>query len=214
MLAQNVQNRGEAVKKFHGAGVLSSIEDSAAEWFLSKRIPDLAKQGTESVRYYASEFMSVQNCKRKRQLITLWKKQLLSWVGSEAINQLSTKVRPNCNYKTDGMDLDVDMYKGGNIDFSKMYPVELYSDTNDPTNPLCKRGYGFDIHKAIGKLPRPKAGYTPSKYKYMAKWSDEQLIKIWQMATIFVMTWEKGECDRQMVQSLDEIPYGKMAKWG
>lgn len=96
------------------------------------------------------------------------------------------------------MDLDVDMYKGGN--------------TNDPTNPLCKRGYGFDIHKAIGKLPRPKAGYTPSKYKDMAKWSDEQLIKIWQMATIFVMTWEKGECD--MVQSLDEIPYGKMAKWG
>lgn len=34
------------------------------------------------------------------------------------------------------------------------------------------------------------------------------------MATIFVMTWEKGECDRQMVQSLDEIPYGEMAKWG
>ena len=51
------------------------------------------------------------------------------------------------------MDLDVDMYKGGKIDFSKMYPVELYSDTNDPTNPLYKRGYGsFDIHKAIGKL--------------------------------------------------------------
>lgn len=58
-MAQNVQNQEEAVKKFHGAGVLSSIEDSAAEWFLSKRIPDLAKQGTESVRYYASELSKI-----------------------------------------------------------------------------------------------------------------------------------------------------------
>ena len=25
----------------------------------------------------------------------------------------------------------------------------------------------IDIHKWIGKLPRPKAGWTPGKYKYM-----------------------------------------------
>ena len=24
----------------------------------------------------------------------------------------------------------------------------------------------------------------------------------------------KGDCDREMVQSLDEIPYGEMPKWG
>jgi len=34
-------------------------------------------------------------------------------VGSVAINQLSTKVRPNYKYKTDRMDLDVGVYKGG-----------------------------------------------------------------------------------------------------
>ena len=28
-------------------------------------------------------------------------------------------------------------------------------------------GKGVDIHKMIGKLPRPKAGWTPGKYKYM-----------------------------------------------
>ena len=28
-------------------------------------------------------------------------------------------------------------------------------------------GKGIDIHKWIGKLPRPKAGFTPGKYKYM-----------------------------------------------
>jgi len=35
------------------------------------------------------------------------------------------------------MDLDADMYKGGAI----------------------------DIQKAIGKIPKPKAGWTPGKYK-------------------------------------------------
>lgn len=33
-------------------------------------------------------------------------------VGSGAINQFSTKARPNYKYKTDRMDLDSDMYKG------------------------------------------------------------------------------------------------------
>ena len=28
-------------------------------------------------------------------------------------------------------------------------------------------GGGLDVHKAIGKLPRPKASFIPSKYKYM-----------------------------------------------
>jgi len=40
-------------------------------------------------------------------------------VGSEAINQLSTKVRPNYKYKTDRMDLDADMYKGKGLDIKK-----------------------------------------------------------------------------------------------
>ena len=51
-----------------------------------------------------------------------------------ALDQLSTKVRPNTKYKTDRKDLD---------------------------------GRGIDKHKLIGKLPRPKEGFTPSKYKYM-----------------------------------------------
>ena len=36
---------------------------------------------------------------------------------------------------------------------------------------------GVDIHKMIGKLPRPKAGWTPAKYKYMGAYNSlhEQL---------------------------------------
>ena len=38
-------------------------------------------------------------------------------------------------------------------------------------------GRGFDIHKMIGKLPRPKAGWTPGNYKYMVAYNplDKQL---------------------------------------
>lgn len=58
-------------------------------------------------------------------------------VGS-ALDQLSTKVRPNIKYKTDRPELD---------------------------------GRGIDIHKWTRKLPRPKAGFTPSKYKYMGPYN-------------------------------------------
>jgi len=73
-------------------------------------------------------------------------------VGSEAVNQLSTKVRLNYKYKTDKMDLDADVYKGGAI----------------------------DIHKAIGKQLKPKAGFTPGKCKYMGPYNplDKQLIRM------------------------------------
>ena len=40
-----------------GAGLLSSVGDTAAELFISKGIPYLAKQGFEAGRYYASEAM-------------------------------------------------------------------------------------------------------------------------------------------------------------
>ena len=32
-------------------------------------------------------------------------------------------------------------------------------------------GAGFDIHKWIGKLPKPKAGWTPGKYKYIGPYN-------------------------------------------
>ena len=37
-------------------------------------------------------------------------------------------------------------------------------------------GRAIDIHKWIGKLPRPKAGFTPSKYKYMGHFRNGKII--------------------------------------
>ena len=38
-------------------------------------------------------------------------------------------------------------------------------------NRLLSFGSGVDIHKWIGKLPKPKAGWTPGKYKYMGPYN-------------------------------------------
>jgi len=100
----------------------------------------LAEKGAEAGRYYASEFMRDPKLQKTAINYAIKKAPPVNQkVGSEAINQLSTKVRPNYRYKTDRVDLNADMYKSSKL----------------------------DIHKAIGKLPKPKAGFTPGKYKYM-----------------------------------------------
>ena len=102
---------------------------------------------------------------------------------------------------------------------------------------LSRTGGGVDIHKWIGKLPKPKAGWTPGKYKYMGPYNplDKQLTydpetgevtewrvkpynKVDEIAAYHDICYDmgknKGDCDREMVQSLDQIPYGEMPKWG
>jgi len=74
----------------------------------------LAKKGTEAGRY-ASEFMRNPKLQKKAINYVINKATpVIQKVGSEAINQLSTKVRSNYKYETDRMDLDA-MYKGGEL---------------------------------------------------------------------------------------------------
>ena len=104
---------------------MSSVGDTAAELFISKGIPYLAKKGTEAGRYYASEFMRDPKLQKKAINYAIKKATpVIQKVGSEALDQLSTKVRPNYKYKTDRMDLDADMYKGGAIDNFHMTKIE------------------------------------------------------------------------------------------
>ena len=87
-------------------------------------------------------------------------------------------------------------------------------------------GKGIDIHKWIGKLPRPKAGFTPGKYKYMGAYNplDEQLEYYPETGEVTkwkVMPYNKvdeisayHDICYDMGKSLDKIPYGEMPKWG
>lgn len=99
------------------------------------------------------------------------------------------------------------------------------------------KGKGMDVHKWIGKLPKPKAGFTPSKYKHMGpynplhkqlaydkntgeltKWYVQPYNKVDEIAAYHDICYEmgknKGDCERRVVKSLDQIPYGEMPKWG
>ena len=133
--------------------------------------------------------------------------------------------------------------RGGN------YDMRIYAGNrvDDPTNPLYERptprGRGFDLHKAIGKLPKPKKGWTLPGHNYTGPYNplDKQLsydpqtgkiLKIYQQptgATDAVSMQhdvdyavcagkknEKGckhEADKKMVKALDAIPKNKR-QWG
>ena len=100
-----------------------------------------------------------------------------------------------------------------------------------------KKGGSIDIHKLIGKLPRPKSGFTPGNYKYMGPYNplDKQLkydsntgkVQQWYVTPYnkvdeiaahhdicYDIGKSKNECDQQMVRALDKITYGEMPKWG
>lgn len=91
------------------------------------------------------------------------------------------------------------------------------------------------MHKVIGRLPRPKAGFTPGNFKYMepfnpldkqlgydkrtgevAKWHVKPCNKVDEIAakhdTCYEMENNNGDRDRKMVKSLDEITYGETPK--
>ena len=121
---------------------------------------------------------------------------------------------------------------------------------DDPTNPLYQRGgqglphgAGFDIHKAIGKLPKPKKGWTLPGHNYTGPYNplEKQLsydpqtgkiLKIYQQPTgatdavamqhdvdYAVCAGKKNEksckhvADKKMVKALDAIPKNKR-QWG
>ena len=105
---------------------------------------------------------------------------------------------------------------------------------------LGSGGAGFDIHKLIGKLPRPKKGFTLPGYNYAGPYNplDKQLkfdpntgeiLEIYQqpsgktdkVAMVHDVQYSlcgddkkcKNEADRKMVKALDSIPW-RERQWG
>ena len=72
---------------------------------LQKESHILRKKSVEAGRYYASEAMRDPKLQKKAINYTLDKaRPVIQKVGSEMLDQLSTKVRPNQRYKTDRPD--------------------------------------------------------------------------------------------------------------
>ena len=201
-----VKSSSSGKKSLKGDGIMTDVGGVAADALYHHGIPWLAKKTVKMGRYGASELLRNKNLQKKAVDYGMKKLSpfIVDTVGT-AMDQLSTKVRPkNQKYKTDRPELD---------------------------------GKGFYIHKWIGKLPRPKAGWTPGKYKYMGaynplheqleydpetgevlKWKVMPYNKVDEVSAYHDICYDmgrnKGECDREMIKSLDQIPYGEMPKWG
>ena len=122
-----------------GGSVLGNIAMTVGHLAIEKGIPFLAKKGFEAGRYYAPEALRNPNMQKKAINYTLDKaRPVFQKVGSEMLDQISTKVRTNRRHKTDRPDLD---------------------------------GAGFDIDSAIGKLSKPKRGWTLRGHNYTGRYN-------------------------------------------
>ena len=142
-----------------GAGLMSSIGDTAMEAFIEHGIPYLGKQAVKQGRYFASEFLREPEYQKKlaKKAKPLASKALnyaIDNLSKDLLNKASDKLRPKdmrSQVKGSGIDYDMRMYAGDRV--------------NDPTNPLYQRGDGFDIQKHLSKLGELHMR-TPTGKKY------------------------------------------------
>ena len=147
----------------------------------------------------------------------------------KGIDQLSTAIRPKRNYKTNRKDLD-----GSGLLSNLAYGFN-YAPWTRP-----KKGKGVDIHKAIGKLPKPKGGFTLPGHNYTGPYNPLEQQLRYDPTTGEILEFYvnptgktdaiaaqhdvdysvcgndrkcKNKADRKMVKSLDAIPWNER-QWG
>ena len=118
-----------------GSGIFGDVAMAVGDLAITKGIPYLAKKSVEAGRYYASEAMRDPKLQKKAINYTLDKaRPAIQKVGSEMLDQLSTKVRPNQRYKTDRPDLD-----GAGFDIHAAIGKFPGHNFTGPYNPLEKQ---------------------------------------------------------------------------
>ena len=180
------------------------------------------KKAAEKGRFFASEWLREPGAQEMlvRKVNPFLKK---------GIDQLSTAIRPKKNYKTNRKDLD-----GAGIFSSALYGFNYAPWT------LPKRGKGVDIHKAIGKLPKPKKGWTLPGHNYTGPYNPLEQQLRYDPATGKILEYYvkpsgktdavaaqhdvdyslcgndrrcKNKADKKMVAALDAIPWNER-QWG
>ena len=95
---------------------MDTVAGTALDAFVHHGLPWLGKKAGEMGRYYGSEALRNKKLQKKAIDYVLDKlNPMIQNVGSQALDQLSTKIRPKKNYKTNRKDLD-----GGALDIQNV----------------------------------------------------------------------------------------------
>ena len=175
-------------------------------------IPWLGKKAVEMGRYYGSE--ALRNPKLQKKAIDYALDQLnpmIQNVGSQALDQLSTKIRPKKKYKTNRKDLD-----GGGVDIHNailkvapkkgfVMPGHRYTGPGNPLDKQLKYNPNTGQILEIYEEPTGKTDAVSMQhdvdYSVCGNKPKSDQIKC------------KNDADRKMVKALDSIPW-KERQWG
>ena len=191
------------------------------------------KKAAEMGRFFASEWLREPGAQK---MLIGKAERIAEPFLRKGIDQLSTAIRPKKAYKTNRKDLDGSGFAGSGLVSNLAYGFNYAPWTRPP----AKKGKGVDIHKAIGKLPKPKSGWTLPGHNYTGPYNplEEQLRynpttgeilefyvnptgKTDAIAAQHDVDYSvcgndrkcKNKADRKMVKSLDAIPWEER-QWG
>ena len=186
---------------------MDTIASTGADMLIHHGIPFLSKKAVEMGRYYSSEALRNPKLQEKAIDYALDKlNPMIHNVGNQALDQLSTKIRPNRKYKTDRKDLD-----GGSLDIHKAIGLL----------PKPKSGWTLPGHKYTGPYNdlNSQVKYNPLTGEILEIY-DKPTGKTDAIAMQHDVDYSvckddkkcKNKADRKMVKSLDAIPY-KDRQW-
>ena len=164
----------------------------------------MGKKAVEMGKYYGSEALRNPKLQKKAIDYALDKlNPMIQNVGSEALNQLSTKIRPKKNYKTNRKDLD-----GGALDIHKQIG-ELPKPAGGWTLPGHRyTGPYNDLENQVRY--NPETGEILEIYDQLTGPTDAVAM---QHDVDYSVCGDNRKCknkaDRKMVKSLDAIPYNE-----
>ena len=186
------------------------------------------KKAAEMGRFFASEWLREPGAQK----MLIGKAEPFLRKG---IDQLSTAIRPKKAYKTNRKDLD-----GSGLLSNLAYGFNYAPWTRPKKGKGAQRAKGVDIHKAIGKLPKPKGGFTLPGHNYTGPYNPLEQQLRYDPTTGEILEYYvnptgktdaiaaqhdvdysvcgndrkcKNKADRKMVKSLDAIPWNER-QWG
>ena len=195
------------------------------------------KKAAEMGRFFASEWLREPGAQK----MLIGKAEAIAEPFlRKGIDQLSTAIRPKRNYKTNRKDLDGSGLLGEASLSNLAYGFNYAPWTRPKKGKGAQRAKGVDIHKAIGKLPKPKSGFTLPGHNYTGPYNPLEQQLRYDPTTGEILEFYvnptgktdaiaaqhdvdysvcgndrkcKNKADRKMVKSLDAIPWNER-QWG